>query len=70
MVKYYEDWQKKKLNVKPGITGMSQVNGRGLLCFQETLKRDVEYVENKSLWLDVKIILKTIRVTFFKIGAF
>jgi len=67
MIKYYEPWQMKKFQIKPGIT---QVNGWGLLSFQETLKHDVEYVENRSLWLDFKILLKTIKVTLFRIGAF
>jgi anaerobic magnesium-protoporphyrin IX monomethyl ester cyclase len=70
MVKYYEDWQKKKFLVKPGVTGISQVNGRGLLSFQETLRLDVEYVENKSVWMNIKVLLKTIKVTLQRIGAF
>ena len=70
MVKYYEGWQKKKFTVKPGVTGLAQVNGRNLLSFQETLRRDIEYVENRSFWLDIKILLKTIKVTVLKIGAF
>jgi len=70
MVKYYKDWQKKKFRVKPGITGLAQVSGRGLLSFQQTLQADVAYVENRSLWLDLKIVLKTLKVTLFKIGAF
>jgi lipopolysaccharide/colanic/teichoic acid biosynthesis glycosyltransferase len=70
MIKYYEGWQRKKFRVKPGITGLAQINGRGLLSFQETLKIDVEYVEKKSPWIDFWIILKTVKATFFKIGAF
>jgi len=70
MVKYYEEWQKKKFTVKPGVTGLAQVNGRNLLTFQETLRRDIEYVENRGFWLDVKILLKTIKATLFRIGAF
>jgi len=65
MVKYYTDEQRIKLDVKPGITGLAQVEGRGDLLFQETLKYDVEYVKNQSLLLDLKIILKTV-VIFFK----
>jgi lipopolysaccharide/colanic/teichoic acid biosynthesis glycosyltransferase len=70
MIPYYEEWQKKKFRVKPGITGLAQVNGRGLLSFRETLRIDVEYVDRKSFWFDLKIILKTIKVTFLRIGAF
>ncbi len=70
MVKYYKNWQKKKFLVKPGVTGIAQVNGRGLLSFQETLRLDVKYVENKSLWMNIKVLLKTIKVTLQRIGAF
>ncbi|NIM99463.1 MAG: radical SAM protein [candidate division Zixibacteria bacterium] len=70
MIKYYQEWQRKKFQVRPGITGLAQVNGRGLLCFRETLKRDVEYVEKYSLWTNLKVILKTIKVTLLRIGAF
>lgn len=70
MMPYYQRWQEKKFEVKPGITGLAQVNGRGLLSFEETLGTDVEYVKNKSFWLDLRIILKTIKVTVLRIGAF
>lgn len=70
MIKYYQGWQRKKFQIKPGITGLAQVNGRGLLGFQETLKIDAEYVERHSFWTNFKIILKTIKVTLLRIGAF
>lgn len=70
MIKYYKGWQKRKFLLKPGVTGLAQVNGRGLLNFQQTLKLDVELVSNYGLGLFVKVLLKTIRVTFLRIGAF
>lgn len=70
MIKYYKGWQKKKFRINPGVTGLAQVNGRGLLSFQETLKYDVELVEKYGFWFNLKILLKTIKVTFFRIGAF
>jgi lipopolysaccharide/colanic/teichoic acid biosynthesis glycosyltransferase/radical SAM superfamily enzyme YgiQ (UPF0313 family) len=70
MIQYYQKWHRKKFTVKPGITGLAQVDGRGLLPFLRTLERDIEYVEEKNLLLDLKIVLKTIKVTFFRIGAF
>lgn len=69
-VPYYDAQQTKKLRVKPGVTGLAQVSGRGLLTFQETLEYDVRFVENRSLWLDLKVILKTFRVFFNRIGAY
>jgi lipopolysaccharide/colanic/teichoic acid biosynthesis glycosyltransferase len=70
MIKYYQERHREKFAVKPGVTGLAQVNGRGLLSFPNTLETDVEYVKRKNLLLDLKIILKTIKVTFFRIGAF
>lgn len=70
MLKYYDDWQKVKFSLKPGITGPAQVNGRGQLTFQETLKRDVDYVKDHSLLLDFKILIKTIKTVLLRAGAF
>lgn len=70
MVKYYKPWQRKKFQVKPGITGPAQINGRGILSFQKTLKYDVEYVEKRNWQMDLKILIKTIGVTVMRIGAF
>ena len=70
VIKYYQGWQRKKFHVKPGITGLAQINGRGLLTFQETLRLDVQYVEKNGSWIDFLIILKTIKATFLRIGAF
>lgn len=52
--------QKKRLLVKPGLTGLAQVSGRGELTREEKLELDVRYVEIASLWLDCKIMLATV----------
>ncbi|MCK4789616.1 MAG: sugar transferase [Desulfobacteraceae bacterium] len=70
MTKYYSVRQRNKFAVKPGITGLAQIKGRGNLSFQESLKYDLEYVENQSLLLDMKIIAKTIIDTVKGNGAF
>lgn len=57
---YYNEHQKKRLTVKPGITGYAQVNGRNNISWEEKFDLDVYYVENKSLWLDIKILILTI----------
>ena len=59
-VEDYELWHRKRLDVKPGITGMWQVSGRNRLTFDEMVKIDLFYIKNWSLWLDLKIILLTI----------
>lgn len=69
-MKYYDRRARKKLSVKPGITGLAQVSGRGRLSFQETIQYDVEYVENRSLLLDMKLLIRTISVFLSRNGAF
>ena len=56
----YTPEQARRHEVKPGITGWAQVNGRNALSWEEKFKLDVWYVDNMSLWLDIKIILLTI----------
>lgn len=53
--------QSKRLAVKPGITGWAQVNGRNSISWEEKFALDVWYVENRTIWLDVKIILLTLK---------
>ena len=55
----YKQHHKKVLTIKPGITGMAQVNGRSDLSFEEEVLYDTFYIENWSIWLDIIIILKT-----------
>jgi exopolysaccharide biosynthesis polyprenyl glycosylphosphotransferase len=61
-VEKYELWHRKRLDMKPGITGLWQVSGRNRLSFDEMVRLDLFYIENWSLWLDGKIILKTLPV--------
>lgn len=56
----YDNQQKKRHNVKPGITGWAQVKGRNTLSWPEKFAYDVWYVENQSFWLDIKILFLTI----------
>lgn len=58
-VEAYKTWHRRRLDVKPGITGLWQVSGRNRLSFEEMVKIDLYYIENWSLWLDLKIILLT-----------
>jgi lipopolysaccharide/colanic/teichoic acid biosynthesis glycosyltransferase len=70
MLPYYHGEMLEKLSVRPGITGAAQVSGRGRLGFHETVQLDVQYVRQRSLGLDMKILLKTVRVCLFGDGAF
>ena len=60
----YSQQQARRHNVKPGITGWAQVNGRNAISWQEKFELDVWYVNNQSLWLDIKIIYLTIKKVF------
>jgi len=60
----WDDKQKKRLLVKPGLTGLAQISGRAELTLEEKLQLDVEYVETASLWLDIKIVFATIAQVF------
>jgi len=59
-LKRYTTEQMRRHNVKPGITGWAQVNGRNALTWEEKFKYDIWYVEHQSFWLDLKIIILTI----------
>ena len=65
----YNEEQKHRHDVRPGLTGLAQVEGRNLLSWEDRFKLDVEYVNNLSFVQDIKIILKTIRVVFKREGV-
>jgi len=60
--KDYRDWHRKRLDGIPGITGLWQVSGKNRIPFEEMVKLDIHYLKNWSLWLDIKILLRTIPV--------
>lgn len=62
----YNAEQAKRHNVRPGITGYAQVNGRNSLSWEEKFKLDTWYVEHQSFWLDIKILLKTVGKVIIK----
>ena len=64
----YNERQKHRHDVKPGITGYAQVNGRNAISWEEKFEKDVWYVEHISLWTDIKILLKTIVVVLTREG--
>ena len=68
--KQYESHHKRRLSMKPGITGLWQVSGRSNIeDFEEVVKLDVTYIDNWSLWNDIKILFKTVYVVFAGRGA-
>ena len=65
----YRVWQRRRLSMKPGLTCLWQTNGRNNVDFEKWIKKDLEYIDNWSLGLDFKILLKTIPAVLFSVGA-
>jgi lipopolysaccharide/colanic/teichoic acid biosynthesis glycosyltransferase len=70
MLPYYTDEELIKYSVRPGITGLPQISGRGRLRFKEAAALDVEYVRRRSFALDLKILLRTLYLIVRRDGAF
>jgi exopolysaccharide biosynthesis polyprenyl glycosylphosphotransferase len=68
--KYYETWHKKRLSIKPGITGLWQVSGRRRVTFDEMVEMDLKYAATQTFWLDLKILLRTPFVVLTGQGAY
>lgn len=67
---HYKEWHKQRLAVKPGLTGLWQVSGRSTVPFDEMVELDIFYIENWSLLLDVKIVLRTAPVMLRGFGGY
>ncbi|HGK2872745.1 TPA: sugar transferase, partial [Streptococcus pneumoniae] len=66
----YTPEQKRRLSFKPGITGLWQVSGRSKITdFDDVVKLDVAYIDNWTIWKDIEILLKTVKVVFMRDGA-
>ena len=66
---FSEDWQRRRFSVRPGITCLWQVNGRSDLSFDKWMELDMQYIDEWSLWLDLKILVQTIPVVLRGSGA-
>ena len=60
----YNDFQKRRFDMKPGMTGLTQISVRNSVPWDERILIDVEYVDNFSIWLDIKILFKTLLKIF------
>lgn len=69
-VESYDEWHHQRLLVKPGLTGLWQVNGRSSLTFDEMVRLDLYYAENWSPWMDIKIMLRTLPAVLLGRGAY
>ena len=68
-VELYKMWQRRRLSLKPGLTCIWQVSGRNQIQFERWMEMDLEYIDRWSLWLDSKILFRTIFVVLFGYGA-
>jgi exopolysaccharide biosynthesis polyprenyl glycosylphosphotransferase len=69
-VSQYKPWQRRRMSMRPGITCLWQISGRNKISFEDWMKMDLEYIDNWSPWLDIKILAKTVPVVIFGIGAY
>ena len=69
-LKQYNENERQRLKVLPGITGWAQVNGRNILTWPERIEKDIWYVNNISFLLDLKIAFKTIKVVLLSEGVY
>lgn len=69
-VSTYQLYHTERLEVMPGITGLWQIQGRSDIDFDDRLRLDIAYIENRSLWLDLRILLATVGVLFRSRGAY
>ena len=66
----YEFWEKRKLSIRPGITCLWQIRGRNKISkFDDWVRMDLEYIDNWSLWLDIKILIRTAWVVIAGTGS-
>jgi lipopolysaccharide/colanic/teichoic acid biosynthesis glycosyltransferase len=63
------DWQRRRFSVKPGITCLWQVKGRNSITFEEWMELDMQYIDKWSLWLDIKILARTVPAVLRGTGA-
>lgn len=68
-VEQYDDFQRRRLDVRPGLTGLAQINGRNALLWEDRIVWDVKYVDEASLRLDLKILARSIKVVLLGEGV-
>jgi exopolysaccharide biosynthesis polyprenyl glycosylphosphotransferase len=68
-VQHYDPWHRRRLSMKPGLTCLWQIGGRNKIGFDQWMKLDLQYIDNWSLWLDLKILLRTVPVVLSGFGA-
>lgn len=67
-LKYYNEHDKRRHEVRPGLTGLAQISGRNAISWKDKFEKDVEYVDNLTFWMDAKVVLFTIKKVFAREG--
>lgn len=68
-VDHYDPWHRRRLSMKPGLTCLWQISGRNRIAFDQWMKLDMQYIDHWSLWLDLKILARTVPVVLTGLGA-
>jgi lipopolysaccharide/colanic/teichoic acid biosynthesis glycosyltransferase len=69
-LEHYLDWHKRRLSIRPGLTGLWQVSGRSSVPFDEMVLLDLYYIEHRSTWMDLRIMARTLPVMLTGNGAY
>jgi exopolysaccharide biosynthesis polyprenyl glycosylphosphotransferase len=69
-IEHYQSWHMERLKVTPGLTGLWQVSGRSSVPFEEMVRLDIHYINNWSLWMDLRILMRTLPVVLNGTGGY
>lgn len=69
-IRFYTEEEKRRLDVRPGLTGLAQISGRNSITWQQRKALDLEYVSTRSIWLDLHILCRTIPYVLFRDGIY
>jgi lipopolysaccharide/colanic/teichoic acid biosynthesis glycosyltransferase len=69
-LRFYSELDKRRLRVRPGLTGLAQISGRNEIAWERRRQLDVEYVSRRSFWMDISLLLKTVPYVLSRRGVY